>query len=904
MFGFKAVAILVILGVQITFAQTFAHPGMLNNDADFARIREQVNSGKEPWKGGWDALLNNWHSLSTYNIRGPADTIYRGADGVHGQNFMIMCHDASAAYANALRWKIAGTEDNAKKAIEILNAYASRLKAIGGTTDALLAMGLQGYQFANAAEIMRTYPGWSAAELKTFQDFMIDVFYGLPSNPNYNGVRRFLVAHNGTQDGYYWANWDLAALNTLLAIGILCDNRDIYNEGISYFKSGSGNGNITKLVNFVYDGGLGQWQESGRDQGHTSMGPPLFAIFCEMAWKQGDDLYGFDDNRLLKGSEYVAKYNMGNAVPFTAYNHPKNFGGFETQTSISNASRNTMRTGWELIYNHYVVLKGLHAPYSQIAAYLKRPEGGPWDGNSGEFDLIGYSTLTASLNTGFQKQDQTITWADTTMTLGGPDLDLGIKASSGLPCFYTLSDYTLGEIVNNKVHAYKAGTLAVTAWQTGDEEYNDAVPVTKQIIIQEPATYVQASFDGNIAELTPVSTGMCLAVPGSSINEGSPIIQWRCTSGKEQKWRLQMIGNNLYQFINVNSGLALDVVDNSSVSGSAVEQRSIVDEAYQAWSVLINTDGTYRILNNGNNLALGIQGAAEGSGFVVGTYVDTTSQNFRILIEKQDQSITFGALPQVYPGDADIELNVTSSASLPIKYTSTNPSVATVTNGALHVLKGGTTAIIASQPGNEKYNAAFDVTQWLVTKMKQALTVRDLSIFKLGDKSILLGASTSSGLPLSIASTDTTVAKYITVSDSLILGLMGTSIVTFTQQGDETYLPFFTEQVLTIGDADTNTAPDVNPIPDVNTTALLATRYSNGPLFSTLANGLFVVSTGLENANPVQVNIFDLLGNEHFIAFSRSGKTVTLDLQALQSGPYIIRVIHNGKTSAFRILKN
>src|SRR5882724_6092150 len=64
-------------------------------------------------------------------------------------------------------------------------------------------------------------------------------------------------------------------------------------------------------------GGLGQWQESGRDQGHATLGVCLAGAFCEMAWNQGQDMYGYSDNRIMAGFEYIAKYNLGQDVPFT-----------------------------------------------------------------------------------------------------------------------------------------------------------------------------------------------------------------------------------------------------------------------------------------------------------------------------------------------------------------------------------------------------------------------------------------------------------------------------------------------------------------------------------------------------------------------------------------------------------
>ena len=63
----------------------------------------------------------------------------------------------------------------------------------------------------------------------------------------------------------------------------------------------------------------GQCQESGRDQQHTQLGLGHLAEACEVAWNQGLDLYGESDNRLLKGFEYTARYNLDQDVPFVPY---------------------------------------------------------------------------------------------------------------------------------------------------------------------------------------------------------------------------------------------------------------------------------------------------------------------------------------------------------------------------------------------------------------------------------------------------------------------------------------------------------------------------------------------------------------------------------------------------------
>ena len=68
----------------------------------------------------------------------------------------------------------------------------------------------------------------------------------------------FLVSHMGQCSTYMWANWDLLSMDSMMAIGIFCDNTNYYNKALTYFKSGVGNGNIEDTVYFIHPGYLGQ----------------------------------------------------------------------------------------------------------------------------------------------------------------------------------------------------------------------------------------------------------------------------------------------------------------------------------------------------------------------------------------------------------------------------------------------------------------------------------------------------------------------------------------------------------------------------------------------------------------------------------------------------------------------
>ena len=359
-------------------ARTFVHPGLLHTEADFTRMRAKIAAGAQPWTDGWNALISNGRAQPDTDPR-PLPTVVRGGTG---SNYAQLYIDIARTYQLALRWKVSGNTVYADQAVKFLNQWSSTMTTLTGNADRYLASGIYGYQFANAAEIMRTYPGWAAADLARFQALMLNVFY--PLN------HQFLTTHNDADITNYWANWDQCNMASMLAIGVLCDRPDLYDEAITYYKSGTGNGASSQAIYYLHPGYLGQWQESGRDQQHCTLGIGLAAAFCEMAWNQGDDMYGYDNNRFLAGAEYVAKANLTDAsgafytMPFARY---KNI--LETDTILDPENQGHQRSVWEMVQHHYMNRKGLATPYTALQATRMRPEG---DGGNG--DQLGFGTLT------------------------------------------------------------------------------------------------------------------------------------------------------------------------------------------------------------------------------------------------------------------------------------------------------------------------------------------------------------------------------------------------------------------------------------------------------------------------------------------------------------------------------
>src|SRR4029079_12701625 len=68
------------------------------------------------------------------------------------------------------------------------------------------------------------------------------------------------------------------------------------------------------LGNYVWENG--QTQEASRDQQHAFFGLGICAGIADVAWNQGDGVWNALDNRLLKGFEFMARYNVSAIATF------------------------------------------------------------------------------------------------------------------------------------------------------------------------------------------------------------------------------------------------------------------------------------------------------------------------------------------------------------------------------------------------------------------------------------------------------------------------------------------------------------------------------------------------------------------------------------------------------------
>lgn len=414
----------------------FRHPGGLHTNADFERIKAQLAAGNEKVTKAYNILKNAEFAQPTC-ATWPVENIIRG--GGSGQNYINAARGATIAYQNALRWKIEGNEACAKHAVDVLMAWANTCKGIGGDSNFALAGGLYGYEFAQAAELMRDYEGWKAKDFETFKRWMLDLWY--PTIMRFQRSRndtwrnwRYDASHGGQRPGHYWSNWGLCNTLALMSVGILCDDVFIYNQAMSYYKydqaelakanypwpwapentetdkyNGGLNEYIDNLVPHVAEyagetgayGKVGQMQETGRDQGHAQMAAGLAVDICQTAWNQGDDLYSYHDNRIAAGLEFQAAYNFDGRedLPWANYHYTDCHSAWHqawVQEGPNGGSRGEIRPYWARVIGHYEGVKGVKMPFSEIALEKMGIDGGPTGAVSGPYDHMGYSVLTCT----------------------------------------------------------------------------------------------------------------------------------------------------------------------------------------------------------------------------------------------------------------------------------------------------------------------------------------------------------------------------------------------------------------------------------------------------------------------------------------------------------------------------
>lgn len=360
----------------IVKTRIFNHPGVTHSTAELDAMKEHIANKQEPWYSDYQKLqtmVPDYMSSSDYKPNA-IEAVGRGANTPSGHNIANYEQGGNAAYFNALQWVITGDEKYAECAVNVLNAWSNTLKMVDGR-DRILGAGINSYRYINAAEILKYYhggyKGYSDTEFKKFQRVMENVIY-----PAIEDLGVPMIANE---------NWDSAAMISMIAIGIVCDNPEIYDRAVSLYQDIHINGSI---VNYVTD--WGQSVESFRDQAHAQLGIGYLAEVCQIALNQDNNLFGLYDNRLAKAFNWAAQYNLYDDGELKMEPLTDVFGKKKWTTIDSEKiNRGELRPVYELPLAYYSKVPGVDVTWMAKAAEAMRAQGYVHNDN------LNFGTLTS-----------------------------------------------------------------------------------------------------------------------------------------------------------------------------------------------------------------------------------------------------------------------------------------------------------------------------------------------------------------------------------------------------------------------------------------------------------------------------------------------------------------------------
>jgi len=347
-------------------------------------------------------------------------------------------------------------------------------------------------------------------------------------------------------------------------------------------------------------------------------------------------------------------------------------------------------------------------------------------------------------------------------------------------------------------------------------------------------------------------------------------------------------GNPYSIYIQGNYGYVLDVTNNSLEVLSlyslpavvATAATNITQTSFQAnWNAVAGATG-YQIDISADNFSTFVSGynnasAGNVTSVVVSGLSGGTTYQYRVYavdpagissssniisvttLPKNDQVITFSALPAQTLGAPNFTLIATSNSGLSVSYSSSDPTIASVSGNTVSLLKAGSVTITASQAGDAVTNAATPVQQtFCVNPSKPIITVS--------------GAGTTT--PTLTSSSAAGDQWYL--NGSAISGATGATL-SVTQAGT------YAVNVTIDGCQSVNSDNSVIVITGVEASSEVL-------VYPTIVKDYLYISN--PDSSPITAMIVDMTGKVILSDYSSDEGLSRLDLSSVSSGLYLLRL--------------
>ena len=311
-------------------AQRLTHPGIPFTRYDLDQLK--INITQEPWLSAYNSFKGDSHSQLSYGMKGPFATVTRAPN----LNNTAWIEDMTAIHHLTFMWWFTGDSSYARKATNMLDAWAVTNNVWGGN-ESMLDIGDYAQYWATAADILKsTFPGWTDSNTAHVKNYFANVLYPTSWVPYQ------------LRD----ANKGALQLKIALAAAAFCDDRARFNQAIDVYRMDAGGGMRNSLPN-------GEVGDAGRDD-HWRVQAAALAWGAEVAYKQGIDMFAELDNRVLAIGELYHKYAfVGDTMTFIP------FGGYASYWTNWGIAPGAIRGDMtNVIQGAYALRKGIATPYT------------------------------------------------------------------------------------------------------------------------------------------------------------------------------------------------------------------------------------------------------------------------------------------------------------------------------------------------------------------------------------------------------------------------------------------------------------------------------------------------------------------------------------------------------------
>jgi hypothetical protein len=389
-------------------------------------------------------------------------------------------------------------------------------------------------------------------------------------------------------------------------------------------------------------------------------------------------------------------------------------------------------------------------------------------------------------------------------TYGTIDFDPGATASSLLPVTYTSSNPAVATIFNgNTVHITGAGNTDITAVQTGNTDYQAATPITRTLTVNKATLTITAEDKVKVeGDPLPVFT---VSYAGFVNNEGAAVLSTAPITGTTAnanspagEYAITASGAAAanYTFTYVNGKLTVTAAKQSqTITFGPLVARTYGVPDFDPGATI--TSGLPIVYSSSDPAVADIINEKvhiKGTGTVTITAAHPGNANFEPAADVT-QLLTIDKAPLTIKADNKSKLVGQANPALTITYTGL---VYNETNSALTIQPTIATAATAASPvgnypitvtGAVAANYTIDHVNGVLTVdplPAQVITFAALPMSRYGDVNLMAGATASSGLPVSYASSNAQVATVQSNGAITITGA-GTAIITASQSGDATH---------------------------------------------------------------------------------------------------------------------